>query len=179
MASPNQDITATLSNNTQPQWWRDPALRKLNALIVAIITVQMTCGYDEAVVGSFQAMKPWLAEMGDPDASHIGLVTTVIFIGGFLGALPASYCSDKYGRRLGILIGSMCTMVGSIIQSSSHGYAQFMVGRGLLGVGISFTCVAGPCLVAELAHPRQRGTVLGYVCETRTLQCRQEALNKT
>ncbi|KAE9369065.1 MFS general substrate transporter [Stipitochalara longipes BDJ] len=44
----------------------------------------------------------------------------------------------------------------------AFGYAQFMVGRCLLGVGISFTCIAGPSMVAELAHPRQRGTVLGF-----------------
>ncbi|KAK4544095.1 hypothetical protein LTR36_004593 [Oleoguttula mirabilis] len=126
----------------------------------------MTCGYDEAVVGSFQATKRWLTDMGEPNASHIGLVTTVIFVGGILGAHPASYCLDRYGRRygrrLGNLIGPMCTTVGSIVQSSAQGYAQFMVVRGLLGVGISFACVAGPCLAAVLAHPRQRGTVFGF-----------------
>lgn len=161
MSSSHPDISAALPNNTHPQWWKDPALRRLNALMLAVITVQMTCGYDEAVVGSFQAMQPWVDAMGNPDASHIGLVTTVIFIGGFLGAMPASWCSDRYGRKMGITVGSLCTMIGSIIQSSAYGYSQFMVGRGLLGVGISFTCVAGPSLLAELAHPRQRGTVLG------------------
>ncbi|TKA34099.1 hypothetical protein B0A50_00079 [Salinomyces thailandicus] len=162
MSSSHPDISAALPNNTHPQWWKDPALRRLNALMLAVITVQMTCGYDEAVVGSFQAMQPWVDAMGNPDASHIGLVTTVIFIGGFLGAMPASWCSDRYGRKMGITVGSLCTMIGSIIQSSAYGYSQFMVGRGLLGVGISFTCVAGPSLLAELAHPRQRGTVLGF-----------------
>ncbi|EME44007.1 hypothetical protein DOTSEDRAFT_79908 [Dothistroma septosporum NZE10] len=156
------DGTNALSNNTHAQWWKDPGLRKLNILILAIITVQITCGYDEAVIGSFQAMKPWLSVMGNPDASDTGLVTTVIFIGGFLGAVPGSICSDKFGRKIGILVGSTFTAVGSIIQTTSHSYAQFMVGRGLLGVGISFTCIAGPSLIAELAHPRQRGTVLGF-----------------
>ena len=155
-------VTSTMSNNTHPRWWKDPALRRLNVLILAIITVQITCGYDEAVIGSFQAMRPWVAAMGNPDASDTGLVTTVIFIGGFLGAIPGSICSDKFGRKIGILVGSAFTSVGSIIQTASNSYAQFMVGRGLLGVGISFTCIAGPSLIAELAHPRQRGTVLGF-----------------
>jgi len=100
--------------------------------------------------------------MSYPDASHIGLITTIIFVGGFIGAFPASPVSDRYGRKPAMLIGSLFTLVGTIIQTSAFGYAQFMVGRCLLGVGISFTCVAGPSMVAELAHPRQRGTVLGF-----------------
>ena len=101
-------------------------------------------------------------DMGHPDPSHIGLITTIIFVGGFIGAFPASPISDRFGRKPALLIGSLFTLVGTVIQTSAFGYAQFMVGRGLLGVGISFTCVAGPAMVAELAHPRQRGTVLGF-----------------
>jgi len=97
-----------------------------------------------------------------PDASHIGLITTIIFVGGFIGSLPASPVSDRYGRKAAMYAGSIFTLIGTIIQTSAFGYAQFMVGRCLLGVGISFTCVTGPSMVAELAHPRQRGTVLGF-----------------
>lgn len=100
--------------------------------------------------------------MGNPNPSMVGLITTIIFVGGFIGSFPASPIADRYGRKMGLLIGSLFTLVGSIIQTSSYGYAQFMVGRCLLGVGISFTCVAAPSMIAELAHPRQRGTVLGF-----------------
>ena len=100
--------------------------------------------------------------MSNPDASHVGLITTIIFVGGFIGSFPASPVADRYGRKAGMYIGSIFTLVGTMIQTSAFGYAQFMVGRCLLGVGISFTCVAGPSMVAELAHPRQRGTVLSF-----------------
>jgi MFS family permease len=100
--------------------------------------------------------------MSYPDPSHIGLITTIIFVGGFIGSFPASPVADRYGRKAGMYIGSFFTLIGTIIQTTAFGYAQFMVGRCLLGVGISFTCIAGPSMVAELAHPRQRGTVLGF-----------------
>jgi MFS family permease len=100
--------------------------------------------------------------MGYPDPSKIGLITTIIFMGGFIGSFPASPVADRYGRKMGMYIGSFFTLTGTIIQTSAFGYAQFMVGRCLLGVGISFTSVAGPSMIAELAHPRQRGTVLGF-----------------
>ena len=97
-----------------------------------------------------------------PDASHIGLITTIIFVGGFIGAFPGSPGSDRYVRKLAMLVGSLFTLIGTIIQTSASGYAQFIVGRCPLGVGISFTFVAGPSMVAELAHPRQRDTFLGF-----------------
>jgi MFS family permease len=100
--------------------------------------------------------------MNYPDASREGLITTVIFIGGFLGSIPASPVADRFGRKWGMYIGSFFSLLGTVIQTTAFGLTQFMVGRCLLGVGISFTCVAGPSLVAELAHPRQRGTVLGF-----------------
>lgn len=185
------DVTRTIPNNTNPNWWKDPGLRKLNAMIVCVITAQMTCGtfeipdpnapkrnpnetsqklsntnfhlgYDEAVIGNLQSMTPFLNTVGNPSSSDLGLLTTVIFIGAFLGSFPASPIADKWGRKYAMFIGSLFALVGTIVQSLCYGYAQFMVGRGLLGVGIGFILVAGPSLTAELAHPRQRGTVLGF-----------------
>lgn len=57
--------------------------------------------------------------------------------------------------------GSFLAFAGTVVQSLAIGYAQFIVGRYLIGVGIGFILVAGPSLTAELAHPRQRGMVLG------------------
>ena len=42
-------------------WWRDSRLGKLNLIILGIISVQITAGYDQVVVGSFQSMLDWCA----------------------------------------------------------------------------------------------------------------------
>lgn len=49
-----------LQNNTNPQWWRDPGLRRLVFWQSCILLSQMTVGYDESVTGSLQSMQPWL-----------------------------------------------------------------------------------------------------------------------
>jgi hypothetical protein len=59
MSAQNTEAAA-LSNNTNAVWWKDAGLRKLNFMIVCVITAQMTCGYDEAVVANMLAMEPWL-----------------------------------------------------------------------------------------------------------------------
>jgi hypothetical protein len=63
MAPSNVDVTKTLANNTHEKWWKDPGMRKLNFMIICVISAQMTCGYDESVVGNMLAMKPWIKGM--------------------------------------------------------------------------------------------------------------------
>jgi MFS family permease len=97
--------------------------------------------------------------MGDPNASRLGLITSVVFIGGFVGAFLASPTSDYLGRRYGMLLGSALSLVGTILQTAAQSSDMFIGGRFLVGLGISFTCVAGPPLLYELSHPSMRATI--------------------
>ncbi|KAH7042072.1 hypothetical protein B0J12DRAFT_762143 [Macrophomina phaseolina] len=72
-----------LPNNTKAQWWRDSGLRRLVFWQSCILISQMTVGYDESVTGSFQAMQPWRESMGNPASSDVGLITAIIFVGGY------------------------------------------------------------------------------------------------
>lgn len=58
MAPSRPDVAKIIPNNTNEVWWKDPGMRKLNFMIVCVITAQMTYGYNEVVVGNFEAMKP-------------------------------------------------------------------------------------------------------------------------
>lgn len=49
------DLTGT---PTSP-WWRDGGLRKLVFWQTCILAAQITVGYDEVIIGSFQALQPW------------------------------------------------------------------------------------------------------------------------
>lgn len=57
-------------------------------------------------------------------------------IGCMAGALITGlWFSDKYGRRKSIFIGAIIMSIGAIIQTSSYGLAQLIVGRIVTGVG--------------------------------------------
>jgi len=101
--------------------------------------------------------------MGHPGTHRLALITTVVFIGGFTGALPGGFISDRFGRRMTIFCGTILSMMGCILQSAAPNSSVFMGGRFLIGMGVSFTCGSAPPLVAELCHPKQRGTILGFV----------------
>ncbi|TVY35415.1 Lactose permease [Lachnellula occidentalis] len=139
MSNPTTDplTSLELQNNANPYRWRDKGLRKLLFWQGCIVVSQMTVGYDESVVGSLQAMKPWIAAMGHPSSSKIGLITAIVFVG----------------------VRAALTLVGAAIQTAAQSSGMFIGGRFVIGLGISFTCCAGPSLLNELAHPRMRGNI--------------------
>jgi MFS family permease len=62
-----------------------------------------------------------------------------------------------------MFVGASLTFVGTILQTAAQNSGVFIGGRFLVGFGISFTCVAGPSLLFELAHPAMRGTISSMV----------------
>jgi hypothetical protein len=58
---PSPPVTALdLPNNTNSKWWKDSGLKRLVFWQGCILISQMTVGYDESIVGSFQAMDSWV-----------------------------------------------------------------------------------------------------------------------
>ena len=101
--------------------------------------------------------------MGNPGSSFLGLLVSVVFVGGFVGAFVAAPVSDRYGRRVGIAVGSVLCIIGTALQSAAQERGMFLGGRVIIGIGISFTTCAGPTLVNELSHPAFRGTISSMV----------------
>lgn len=90
---------------------------------------------------------------------QIGSVCALPFVG------PAI---DTWGRRVGMFIGSLLVILGTIICGTTISNAsvhQFMGGRFLLGFGVSIASSAGPIYVVETSHPAYRSVVTAY-CNT-------------
>lgn len=162
-----------LANNTDPVWYRDAGIRKTVFFSCICFVSQVTAGFDEGTAGSFQTMKPWQEAMGNPNASRLGLITSILYAGGIVGALIGAPIADRWGRRAVIATGAATCLVGSIIQSASVNLGMFVTSRALLGCGITQTLVGGPSLVAEIAHPRIRGTILSFVSIFRITEMRK------
>ncbi|RDW66005.1 lactose permease [Coleophoma cylindrospora] len=142
------------------RWYHDAGLRKMMFWLSIIFAAQICTGFDATLTANFQSFAIWKADMGHPNASQLGLITAIYFIGTFCGSVPASIITDKWGRRAGLGVGQFLTIVGAAFQAASQSRGQYMGSRLILGFGIAFTTCAGPALLSELAHPRLRGTLV-------------------
>lgn len=123
-------------------------------------------GFDGSLMGNMLALPAFQRQFG---ASIVGVKTAFIssmYNIGSVCALPfIGPLTDTWGRRVGISIGCLFIIMGTIIQGTSTSLPAYLAGRFFLGFGGCITNVACPSYVVEFAHPVYRGVITGlYNC---------------
>ncbi|KAK1088521.1 hypothetical protein LTR33_000516 [Friedmanniomyces endolithicus] len=144
-------------------------LRLFGCLLLGFMC--QTCnGFDGSLFGGLTANKQYFLAFfhGENDGIWAGLISAMYQIGG-VSALPfVGPAIDTFGRRIGMLIGCVLIILGTVVTGTTIHNAsvhQFMGGRFLLGFGVSIVSAAGPIYVVESAHPAHRGVLTAY-CNT-------------
>lgn len=118
-------------------------------------------GYQVAILGSFAvawciisvriSLVPLYVTEGlglRPVALGAGLAAATIVQG--LTLIPAGKFVDKHGRRNGIVIGAIISLVGLAIFAFVENYPGFIVGMAIAGLGASFMSSAPAALVGDV-----------------------------
>jgi MFS family permease len=63
--------------------------------------------------------------------------------------VPTGHFADTFGRKKSILIGSLLSTVGYLVYASSHGFAGFLIGETILGIGACFVSGADGALLYD------------------------------
>ena len=72
-----------------------------------------------------------------PDSNQ-SLLTSILSLGTFLGALIAGDCADYTGRRTTIILGCFIFTVGGILETASTGLGVMVARRLICGLGVGF-----------------------------------------
>jgi predicted MFS family arabinose efflux permease len=108
------------------------------------VFVLFSCGYfvSYAFRGVNLAFAPYLTSELGMTAADLGLLTSLYFLG-FAGAqIPAGILLDRYGSRRVCASLMLITAVGAMIFAAAHSKEALMIGRLLIGVGVS-ACLGG------------------------------------
>ncbi|KAL7416185.1 hypothetical protein BDY24DRAFT_413086 [Mrakia frigida] len=95
-------------------------------------------GYDGSLMTSIIAMK-WFQEQfaSGTTGSTVSVIFSMYTVGSMVGAFSAGPLSDRFGRRVGMFCGGSVIIFGSIVISTAKKIPQLVVGRFILGWGIS------------------------------------------
>ncbi|KAF3903628.1 hypothetical protein AA313_de0205011 [Arthrobotrys entomopaga] len=133
----------------------------LNICLIAVTIVNSaTLGYDASVMNGLSILPSYTDYFHLNDATT-GLNNAAVWIGCILGVFVNQPIPDKYGRKNAILVASIITFVGIILQAVSQNIAMFVIARIIIGFGTILSNVSAPPLLAELLPPRNRSYVLG------------------
>ena len=91
-----------------------------------------------------------------------GLTMTTGFLGTVAGMLVGGYLADRSGRRRTLRFAAIVMMLGAVGSALSNTLAVWGVLRFLGGVGGGLALLVGPMYVAELAPPRNRGSLVTF-----------------
>lgn len=112
---------------------------RIEWLITATCAIgNMLFGYDQGVMGGFLTSAPFertFPSISNGNSTLQGFTVAVYEIGCAIGALSVIFGGDLFGRRATVMLGEAILIVGAILQFTSYGLAQLIVGRIVTGVG--------------------------------------------
>ena len=93
--------------------------------------------------------------------------TVAYSICGFTFALcmiPGGRIQDRYGPRVGVILGGLCLAAGCILAGVMKSYTGLVVGFGILGgIGMGLGYAAATPAAVKWFHPSRRGLIVGLV----------------
>lgn len=117
-------------------------------------------GFDTAVISGAEEAIQTQFGLGD---FALGFTVATALIGTIVGALITGQLADRYGRKKVLYVIGALYIIGALGSALAPGAAVFVVFRFLGGVGVGASSVCAPIYTAEIAPPKNRGTLVGLV----------------
>ncbi|KAF4951585.1 hypothetical protein FGADI_7360 [Fusarium gaditjirri] len=105
---------------------------------------------------TYHGVTTWKDQFGSPKGAFLGITNDSYPLGAIMSTPFSAYISDRFGRRLCIIIGNFIMIIGVIFQCASTDIETFIGGRIIVGFGITLALAAAPVLISELVHLRHR-----------------------
>ncbi|GBF88955.1 sugar transport protein [Raphidocelis subcapitata] len=93
------------------------------------------------------------------DDHLLQLFTSSLFLAAGASAMVGSWTCNKFGRKLTMLAGGLCFLVGTALVAGAVATPMLVVGRIVLGFGVGFACQATPLYLSEMAPHTARGSL--------------------
>ncbi|KAL3446168.1 general substrate transporter [Aspergillus insuetus] len=138
---------------------------KLLVYITIIALGGLTIGIDTGIVASVLSMPEFKAFMFPPGTANasslVGAIVSLGAAGGAFGNLIAGFALEKLGRRWSLVLSTIFTIVGAVLQTASNGVGLMIAGRAFGGIALGMLRPTVPTYITELAPAAKRGRLVG------------------
>ena len=113
-------------------------------------------GYDWVVIGGAKPFyEPYFGIQADPFWQGFSMSSALI--GCLVGAVVSGALSDRFGRRLLLIVAAVLFTASGICTAAAWDLVSFNMGRWVGGVGIGLASGLSPLYIAEVTPPKMRG----------------------
>lgn len=114
-------------------------------------------GYDTAVIsGTISSVEAQFSL----NAMQVGWFVGCALVGSILGVAVAGILSDRFGRKLTMLVAAILFTASGIGCAISQSFTELVIYRILGGIGIGVVSIVSPMYISEVAVARWRGTLV-------------------
>ncbi|GFF34097.1 MFS transporter [Aspergillus lentulus] len=114
-------------------------------------------GLDTGSIGVITQMDQFAASIGLLTSMQQGIYVSCILLSSSVSSLASGHISDRISRKYGLLIGSILSLIGTVISASSPNFAALIVGRLITGMGMGQAISVATVYLVEIATADIRG----------------------
>lgn len=134
--------------------------RKVFAIAVFASLGGFIYGYNQGMFGQILNMSSFAVAVHPNSITNDtarGLLTAILELGAWVGALFNGVIADALGRKLSVVLAVVIFCAGVIVQACATGPSYILGGRFVTGMGVGALSMLVPLYNAELAPPEIRG----------------------
>lgn len=88
------------------------------------------------------------------------MVTSAILVGAVMGAMGISYLSERFGRRVSVMVVTAVFVAGAVACSRAPDVTSLIIARVFLGLAVGGATQVVPTYISELAPASKRGNLV-------------------
>ncbi|RFU26009.1 hypothetical protein B7463_g10338, partial [Scytalidium lignicola] len=126
----------------------------------------MTYGYSASII-STTLVQPSFNRYMELDTRRdastlIGLTGSLYHAGGFIGTFFVAFFADRFGRRVGIAVPALLTIISGALLAGSVNMQMFVICRMFAGAAAYMIVSAVPVWMNEVVSPSIRGSLVTF-----------------
>ena len=138
---------------------KENSKRYILAITVVATLGGLLFGYDTGVIGGSQL---YFTKYFEFTPTEQGWAVSSALYGCLFGALAAGWISSKYSRKYALILSAFLFAVSAWGSGIPDSLSLLVIFRIIGGLGVGIASMTAPMYIAEIAPPKQRGTLVSY-----------------
>jgi MFS transporter, SP family, arabinose:H+ symporter len=114
-------------------------------------------GFDIAI---FSGTIPFIQPHYQLSSAELGWTGSSLYVGCIIGTLFTGYFTDRFGRKLPLILAAGIFMVSSVFMGWSSTHAMLVLWRIIAGIGVGAASMLSPLYIAEVSPADKRGRMV-------------------
>jgi MFS transporter, SP family, arabinose:H+ symporter len=114
-------------------------------------------GFDIAI---FSGTIPFIQPYYQLSEAQLGWTGSSLYVGCILGTLVTGFLTDRFGRKLPLILSAGIFMVSSIMMGWASSHSMLIFWRIVAGVGVGAASMLSPLYIAEVSPASIRGRMV-------------------